>query len=88
MTFHGISLFVTSKIIPLALSIIGFGLLIVVHELGHFIFCKAFGIHTPTFSIGFGPKIVEKDFWCIINTKKFTKEEVEEICEVGGKIHV
>lgn len=48
---------VQSKILPLAGAIIGFSLLIVVHELGHFLFCKLFGIHTPTFSVGFGPTL-------------------------------
>ncbi len=42
------------------MSIIGFGFLIIIHELGHFIFCKLFGVHTPTFSIGFGPKLIER----------------------------
>jgi len=50
----------TAKIIPLLLSILGFGLLIVVHELGHLFFCKLFDIYVPSFSIGFGPKIFEK----------------------------
>ncbi len=49
-----------TKILPIIYAIIGFGLLILVHEFGHFIFCKAFGVHTPTFSIGMGPKIVQK----------------------------
>lgn len=48
------------NIIPLLLSVIGFGFLIIIHELGHFLFCKLFGVHTPTFSIGFGPRIIEK----------------------------
>lgn len=48
------------KIIPMALSVIGFGLLIVVHEFGHLLFCKIFNIYVPSFSIGFGPKIFEK----------------------------
>lgn len=48
------------KFLPIAYAVIGFGLLIVVHEFGHFIFCKMFNIHTPTFSIGFGPKIIER----------------------------
>ncbi|MFH0898234.1 MAG: site-2 protease family protein [bacterium] len=60
MTLHDLAFFITSKVLPLVLSIIGFGLLIIIHELGHFIFCKAFKIHTPTFSVGFGPKIIEK----------------------------
>ena len=49
-----------SKIIPLAFAVIGFGALILIHELGHFFFCKLFGIHTPTFSIGFGPELLRK----------------------------
>ncbi len=42
------------------IGLLGFSLLVGIHELGHFIFCKLFGIHTPSFSIGFGPKIVSK----------------------------
>lgn len=38
----------------------GIGFLIGFHELGHFLFCKAFNIHTPSFSIGFGPRIFSK----------------------------
>lgn len=52
--------FLTDKIVPLLLSIFGFGILIVVHECGHLIFCKLFNIYVPSFSIGFGPKIFEK----------------------------
>jgi len=52
--------FTSSKLIPLIFSIVGFGLLIVIHELGHFLFAKAFNIHTPTFSVGFGPALIEK----------------------------
>lgn len=32
--------------------------LIFVHELGHFMFAKAFGVKVLTFSLGFGPKIL------------------------------
>lgn len=32
--------------------------LIFVHELGHFLFAKAFGVRVLTFSLGFGPKIL------------------------------
>jgi regulator of sigma E protease len=41
-------------------GLLGFGLLIGIHELGHFFFCKLFNIRTPSFSIGFGPKIISK----------------------------
>lgn len=36
------------------------GLLIFVHEFGHFIFAKLFGVRVLKFSLGFGPKIVGK----------------------------
>lgn len=35
-------------------------LVVVVHELGHFLFCKLFGVYVKTFSIGIGPKILRK----------------------------
>src|SRR3954466_13328676 len=37
--------------------ILVFGLVIFVHELGHFLAAKAFGVYTPRFSIGFGPAL-------------------------------
>ncbi len=40
--------------------IIVLGLLIFVHELGHFVFAKLFGVRVLKFSLGFGPKIVGK----------------------------
>jgi regulator of sigma E protease len=36
------------------------GLLIFVHEFGHFIFAKLFGVRVLKFSLGFGPKIIGK----------------------------
>jgi len=36
------------------------GLLIFVHELGHFLFAKFFGVRVLKFSLGFGPKIFGK----------------------------
>ncbi len=36
------------------------GLVVIIHELGHFLFCKLFGVYVKTFSIGIGPKIVRK----------------------------
>lgn len=56
------------KLIPLILTnipliiagLIGFGLLVFIHELGHFLFCKLFSVSTPSFSIGFGPRIFSK----------------------------
>src|SRR5689334_3768342 len=34
-----------------------FGLVIFVHELGHFLAAKAVGVYAPRFSIGFGPTL-------------------------------
>ncbi len=45
------------RLFYVALGIFGIGFLIGIHELGHFLFCKLFRIATPSFSIGFGPKI-------------------------------
>lgn len=36
------------------------GLLIFVHELGHFLFAKLFGVRVLTFSLGFGPKLLRR----------------------------
>ena len=60
MNIGAFAIMFNTKLLPLVYAIIGFGLLIMVHEFGHFIFCKMFGIHTPTFSIGIGPKVFEK----------------------------
>lgn len=44
------------------LSLIAFlimiGLLITIHELGHFLFARMFGVKVETFSIGFGPPLI------------------------------
>ena len=37
--------------------IVALGILIFVHELGHFIAARLFGVRVETFSIGFGPKL-------------------------------
>ncbi len=38
------------------------GLLIFVHEFGHFIWAKLFGVKVLKFSLGFGPKLVSRKF--------------------------
>jgi len=38
------------------------GLLIFVHEFGHFIWAKLFGVKVLKFSLGFGPKLVSKQY--------------------------
>lgn len=41
-------------------AIIALGALIFIHELGHFIFAKLFGVGVDKFSLGFGPKLIGK----------------------------
>jgi len=43
-------------------AVVVLGLLIFVHELGHFIFAKLFGVGVEKFSLGFGPKVVGKQY--------------------------
>ena len=45
-------------LITLIATIIVLGVLIFVHELGHFMTAKAVDIEVPRFSIGFGPKVI------------------------------
>lgn len=46
----------TPQIVPAVLAFVG--LLIFVHELGHFLFAKLFDIKVERFSLGFGPPLV------------------------------
>jgi len=48
------------NLIFILIGILGIGFIIGFHELGHFLFGKLFKIKTPAFSIGFGPKILQK----------------------------
>lgn len=41
-------------------SLLVFGAVILVHELGHFLAARHCGIHVEEFSIGFGPKIFQR----------------------------
>jgi regulator of sigma E protease len=42
--------------------LIVFGLVVFVHELGHFLAAKLTGVYAPRFSIGFGPALLKKRF--------------------------
>lgn len=42
------------------IAILIFGVLIAVHELGHFLFAKALGVQVNEYSIGMGPAIVQR----------------------------
>ncbi len=43
--------------------LIALGILIFVHELGHFLAARFFGVRVETFSIGFGPKLFKFRCW-------------------------
>lgn len=51
---------IINKFIPLTMGLLGIGLVMAVHEFGHFLFGKLFNVHIPNFSIGMGPKIASK----------------------------
>ena len=42
------------------IAILAFGLLIFVHELGHFLVAKACGVKVTEFAIGMGPQLLKK----------------------------
>jgi len=62
VNLHVFAVLFSTKLLPSLYALIGFGLLITIHEFGHFLFCKLFGIHTPTFSIGMGPTLFQRTF--------------------------
>ncbi|MCQ2611997.1 MAG: RIP metalloprotease RseP [Treponemataceae bacterium] len=43
-------------------GIIGLGIIVIVHEFGHFIAAKAFGVKVESFSVGMGPVLLHKTF--------------------------
>lgn len=47
--------------LPLLIAgLLGLGFLVTFHEFGHFLFARLFNVHVPSFSIGFGPRLIEK----------------------------
>ena len=49
-----------TKIIPVIIAVLFFGVIITIHEFGHFIFAKLFGVKVNEFAIGMGPTILKK----------------------------
>ena len=45
---------------PILIAILFFGLIIMFHELGHFIFAKLFGVQVNEFSMGMGPTLFKR----------------------------
>lgn len=64
----------------LLIGIFGFSMLIVIHEFGHFLFCKLFQIKVTTFSIGFGPSI--------ISTKLYNTDFKIATIPLGGYVEI
>ncbi len=62
-SLYNIVLTIVWKAVPILGAIIGFGFVTFVHECGHFIFCKIFNVSAPTFSVGFGPVLIEKKIY-------------------------
>lgn len=60
MNISDIFSILTHKILPVFFGIAGVGFVIAFHEFGHLIFCKIFNIKAPSFSIGFGPRVITK----------------------------
>ncbi|MES2177723.1 MAG: RIP metalloprotease RseP [Gemmatimonadota bacterium] len=60
--------------------IVVFGLVIFVHELGHFIAAKLMGVYAPRFSIGFGP--------ALIRTRRGETEYVLAALPLGGYVRM
>jgi regulator of sigma E protease len=60
--------------------ILVFGLVIFVHELGHFLAAKATGVYAPRFSIGFGP--------AIFRVRKGETEYVLACLPLGGYVRM
>lgn len=51
---------ILTTILSLILFFIALGVLVSIHEAGHLIAAKSFGVYCPEYSIGFGPKIFKK----------------------------
>ena len=51
---------VKGKIIPILIAVLFFGVIILIHEFGHFIFAKIFGVKVNEFAIGMGPTLFKK----------------------------
>ena len=51
---------VKAKALPIIIGVLFFGLIILIHEFGHFIFAKLFKVKVNEFAIGMGPTILKK----------------------------
>lgn len=51
---------VKAKALPIIIGVLFFGLIIAIHEFGHFIFAKLFKVKVNEFAIGMGPTILKR----------------------------
>ena len=70
----------------IVIAIILFSIIVLFHELGHFLLAKANGIRVNEFSLGLGPTLFgfTKGETKYINTTKST----DFICELEKKLHL
>ena len=70
------------------IAILVFGLLIFVHELGHFFVAKLSGITVLQFTIGFGPAIFKKQIGetpiCFLKTANRREAERWVLCAISS----
>ena len=75
---------------PLAFIVL-VGVMVIVHELGHFIVAKLFRVRVEAFSFGFGPRLFgfkygETDYKvCLLPLGGFVKMTGENFAEVGRR---
>lgn len=68
------------SIFSVLLALLIFGVLIFIHELGHFLVARAFGVKILEFSIGMGPKVFSK------TSKKSGTQYSLRIFPIGGYV--
>lgn len=71
---------VLQKIQYIIIALLGINLIIGVHEAGHYLMCKTFDIHTPEFSLGFGPLLISHT----INKTQFSLRALP----IGGYVQI
>jgi len=67
-------------IIEIIIGLFALGVLVTVHEWGHFIVAKKIGVKVYTFSIGFGKKLIRKKIW--------DTEYCISLIPFGGYVHM
>lgn len=69
-----------NKVWPILMAIVFFGLIIGIHELGHFVSAKIFGVKVHEFSLGMGPALFKK--------KKGETQYSLRLLPIGGYVNM